>query len=100
LCDNVLTVPQAVLGREAVGRLDEVKRAELDRALRYALGILIAGRGAVDHRDLLRGGLDALPPCAELFDHDLAAERDALIADPNAGASHDLGDLLMRLATE
>jgi mRNA interferase MazF len=38
-CDNVLTVPQAVLDREAVGSLDEVKRAELDRALRYALDI-------------------------------------------------------------
>jgi len=38
-CDNVLTVPQAVLDPEAVGRLDEVKRAELDRALRYALDI-------------------------------------------------------------
>jgi len=38
-CDNVLTVPQAALDAEAVGRLDEVKRAELDRALRYALDI-------------------------------------------------------------
>ncbi len=38
-CDNVLTVPQVVLDRDAVGRLDEVKRAELDRALRYALDI-------------------------------------------------------------
>ena len=31
-CDNVLTVPQAVLDPEAVGQLDEVKH----RALRYA----------------------------------------------------------------
>ena len=38
-CDNVLTVPQAVLDAQAVGQLDEVKRAELDRALRYALDI-------------------------------------------------------------
>jgi mRNA interferase MazF len=38
-CDNILTVPQAVLDPEAVGNLDEVKRAELDRALRYALDI-------------------------------------------------------------
>ena len=38
-CDNVLTVPQSVLEPAAVGHLDEVKRAELDRALRYALDI-------------------------------------------------------------
>jgi mRNA interferase MazF len=38
-CDNLLTVPQAVLDAGPVGRLDEVKRAELDRALRYALDI-------------------------------------------------------------
>jgi mRNA interferase MazF len=38
-CDNVLTIPQAVLDAGAIGRLDEVKRAELDRALRYALDI-------------------------------------------------------------
>jgi mRNA interferase MazF len=38
-CDNVVTLPQVTLDREAVGRLDEVKRAELDRALRYALDI-------------------------------------------------------------
>jgi mRNA interferase MazF len=38
-CDNVLTIPQDVLDSDAVGRLDEVKRAELDRALRYALDI-------------------------------------------------------------
>lgn len=39
-CDNILTVPLEVFDREPVGRLDEVKRAELDRALRYALDIL------------------------------------------------------------
>jgi mRNA interferase MazF len=38
-CDNVLTVPQNVLGQAAVGHLDGIKRAELDRALRYALDI-------------------------------------------------------------
>ncbi len=38
-CDNVLTIPQAVLDPEAVGRLHEPKRAALDRALRYALDI-------------------------------------------------------------
>ena len=38
-CDNVLTVPQDVLDPAPAGRLDEVKRAELDRALRYALDI-------------------------------------------------------------
>jgi len=39
-CDNILTVPLEVFDRDPVGRLDEVKRAELDRALRYALDIL------------------------------------------------------------
>ena len=38
-CDNVLTVPQRALDPVAVGHLDETKRAELDRALRYALDI-------------------------------------------------------------
>jgi mRNA interferase MazF len=38
-CDNLLTLPQAALDSVPVGRLDEVKRAELDRALRYALDI-------------------------------------------------------------
>ncbi len=33
-CDNLLTVPQDVLDREATGRLDEVKRAELDSVSR------------------------------------------------------------------
>lgn len=39
-CDNVLTVPVDSLDRNPVGRLNEVKRSELDRALRYALDIL------------------------------------------------------------
>jgi mRNA interferase MazF len=38
-CDNVLTIPQAVLDAGPAGHLDAVKRAELDRALRYALDI-------------------------------------------------------------
>ncbi len=39
-CDNIITVPVDDFDRQPVGRLDEVKRAELDRALRYALDIL------------------------------------------------------------
>ena len=38
-CDNLLTLPQAVLDPAPVGRLDAVKRVELDRALRYALDV-------------------------------------------------------------
>lgn len=38
-CDNLITVPQMALDRAPVARLDEVKRAQLDRALRYALDI-------------------------------------------------------------
>lgn len=38
-CDNVITIPQAILDAAPVGQLDEVRRAELDRALRYALDI-------------------------------------------------------------
>jgi mRNA interferase MazF len=38
-CDILLTLPQAVLDPVPVGRLDAVKRVELDRALRYALDI-------------------------------------------------------------
>ena len=38
-CDKLLTVSQSVLDPAAAGHLDEVKRAELDRALRYALDI-------------------------------------------------------------
>lgn len=39
-CDNIVTVPVEALDRSPVGQLDEVKRSELDRALRYALDIL------------------------------------------------------------
>jgi hypothetical protein len=38
-CDNLVTVPQAVLDPAPSGRLGPTKRAELDRALRYALDI-------------------------------------------------------------
>ena len=38
-CDNIVTIPKQSLDRNPTGRLDERKRAELDRALRYALDI-------------------------------------------------------------
>ncbi|MCY3562255.1 MAG: type II toxin-antitoxin system PemK/MazF family toxin [bacterium] len=38
-CDNILTVPLADLDPQPVGHLREVARANLDRALRYALDI-------------------------------------------------------------
>jgi mRNA interferase MazF len=38
-CDNVVTVPKSLLDQSAVGRLAPDKRAALDGALRYALGI-------------------------------------------------------------
>jgi mRNA interferase MazF len=39
-CDNVVTVPLGDLDAEPVGHLDERARAQLDRALRYALDIV------------------------------------------------------------
>ena len=39
-CDNVVTISKLSLDASPVGRLDEPKRAELDKALRYALDIL------------------------------------------------------------
>ena len=39
-CDNVATVPIARLDPEPVGRLGQIKRAELDQALRFALNIV------------------------------------------------------------
>lgn len=39
-CDNVLTVARSDLDTDPIGRLDELKRAELDGALRYALDIV------------------------------------------------------------
>jgi mRNA interferase MazF len=38
-CDNIVTLPKAMLAEDPVGRLDLQKRAALDRALRYALDI-------------------------------------------------------------
>ena len=39
-CDNVITVPIDDLDDDPVGHLDEITRAALDRALRYALDII------------------------------------------------------------
>lgn len=39
-CDNVITVPLDDLDPRPAGHLDEIKRAELDQALRYALDII------------------------------------------------------------
>ena len=39
-CDNIQTLRQELLDREPIGKLDIYKRAELDRALRYALDIV------------------------------------------------------------
>ena len=38
-CDNVVTIPKAMLTEDAVGHLGVEKRAMLDQALRYALDI-------------------------------------------------------------
>ena len=38
-CDNLITIPVALLDAHAVGHLDLRARADLDRALRYALDI-------------------------------------------------------------
>ena len=38
-CDNLLTIPTGSLDPEPVGRLDEISRARVDQALRYALDI-------------------------------------------------------------
>ncbi len=38
-CDNLVSILKASLDPSSVGRLAEAKRAELDRALRYALDI-------------------------------------------------------------
>ena len=39
-CDSLITVPVKSLDPRPVGRLDVAGRAELDRALRYALDII------------------------------------------------------------
>lgn len=38
-CDSIVTIPKWSLDRDPTGSLDELKQAELDRALRYALDI-------------------------------------------------------------
>ena len=38
-CDSIMAVPKAALDPDPLGKLDAVKRAELDRALRFALEI-------------------------------------------------------------
>ncbi|MCY3618469.1 MAG: type II toxin-antitoxin system PemK/MazF family toxin [Acidimicrobiaceae bacterium] len=38
-CDNIVTIPKWSVDRDPTGHLDELKQAELDRALRYALDI-------------------------------------------------------------
>ena len=38
-CDNIVTIPKRSLDRDPMGQLDELKQAELDRALRYVLDI-------------------------------------------------------------
>ena len=38
-CDNIVTLAKTMLAEDPVGHLDLEKRAELDRALRYALDI-------------------------------------------------------------
>jgi mRNA interferase MazF len=39
-CDNPMTVAKSVLDHESLGKLSSAKRAELDRALRFALDIV------------------------------------------------------------
>lgn len=39
-CDSLVSIPLQQLDRRPIGRLDEPKRAELDRALRFALDII------------------------------------------------------------
>lgn len=38
-CDNLVTVPKSRIDAVPLGRLGEAKRAELDRALRFALDV-------------------------------------------------------------
>ena len=38
-CDSIVTIPKLSLDLDPVDHLDETKRIELDRALRYALDI-------------------------------------------------------------
>jgi mRNA interferase MazF len=38
-CDNLITIPMALLDHDGVGHLDLTARIKLDQALRYALAI-------------------------------------------------------------
>jgi mRNA interferase MazF len=38
-CDSIMTIPQASLDPSPVGRVGELKRTELNRAVRYALDL-------------------------------------------------------------
>jgi mRNA-degrading endonuclease toxin of MazEF toxin-antitoxin module len=38
-CDNIVTLPKAMLAEDAVGHLGLEKRAALDQALRFALDV-------------------------------------------------------------
>jgi len=38
-CETIVSIPKTALDPEPVGRLDPVKRAQLDRAIRFALDI-------------------------------------------------------------
>jgi mRNA interferase MazF len=39
-CDNIITIPSSTLDDQPVGHLDDITRARLDQALRYALDIV------------------------------------------------------------
>jgi mRNA interferase MazF len=39
-CDNVITIPLEALDDQPIGHLDEITRARLDQALRYALDVV------------------------------------------------------------
>jgi mRNA interferase MazF len=39
-CDNIITIPIDALDDQRVGQLDEIARAALDEAVRYALDII------------------------------------------------------------
>jgi mRNA interferase MazF len=38
-CDSLMTIPRAALDPAPLGKLGEVERAQLDRAIRYALDV-------------------------------------------------------------
>jgi mRNA interferase MazF len=39
-CDSIITIPSTILDNQPVGHLDDITRARLDQALRYALDIV------------------------------------------------------------